>query len=376
MKQLDYKGITVFKSNSFDEIKKRIKEPLPDRFRPEVLKLLKDTNPFLQEYYYAYNEEHFAFFVTYQSKMNILTLGKNTWNMNVTTIGYPCSLSCPGYYTDDLNFLLVVSGIIKGARLILNVPDLAKDKEGKVRKPSDLKMGFGETLPTCMFTCSFQSIEEYMNALRSPYRRRLRLAIKYCKEAGIEKTVETMKTEETIQIVSRDINITDTEAVNTKTANAKVANSKAADDDIYPLYLNTYEKSDYKLEKMEPDFFRLVKADKIIYQKDGKPVGFTLLRMEGTHLDFMLCGMDYSMKTADLYYYMLLNIIEYAIHNHCETIDFGQTSEQTKLKFGAHLEKRYYYAAHTNPFLNLFARYGNALLEYKYDFPDYKVMKQ
>ena len=358
MKQLDYKGITIIKSDSFEEIKNRIKEPLPERFRPEVLKLLKETNPFLQEYYYAYNEEHYAFFVTYQSKMNILTLGKNTWNMKVTTIGYPCSLSCPGYITDDLNFLLYVSGVIKGARLILNVPDLAKDKDGKVRTQGDLKMGFGETLPTCMFSCRFDSIDEYMNALRSPYRRRLRLAMKYCMEAGIEKTEET----------PNEANSKDTKAMD--------LSSKAATEDIYPLYLNTYEKSGYKLERMEADFFRRIEADKIIYRKDGKPVGFTLLRKEGTHLDFMLCGMDYSIKTADLYYYMLFNIIEYAIRNHCKTIDFGQTSEQTKLKFGAYLEKRYYYAAHTNPLLNLFARFGNALLEYKYDFLDYKVMKQ
>lgn len=339
MKETKYEQMTLYESDCFAEILPVIEEELPKQFSFEVLELLKETNPFVQKYYYAKSEEHYAFYTLYQSKMDILTFGKMRWYMKVSTIGYPCSLSCPGYVTDDLRFLLESTKYIKGAKLVLNVIHPIKRVQGPEKNVGiETKMGFGETLPTCMFHCNYHSVEEYLNALRSPYRRRLKLAIKRCVEAGIQK-------------------VYDSEA------------------DIYSLYLNTYEKSGFKLERLEREFFDRVEAEKIVYQKEGKNVGFTLLRKEGTHLDFMLCGMDYSYKTADLYYYMLLNIIGYAIANRCETIDFGQTSEQTKLKLGAYLEKRYFYAAHTNPLLNLVARYGKSLLEYKYDFPDYKVYK-
>lgn len=340
MKQTVYEQMVLYESNQFEELLQVIEEPLPPQFSLEVLNLLKETNPFVQEYYYAKSDEHYAFYTLYRSKMDILTFGKVSWYMKVATIGYPCSLSCPGFVTDDLSFLLESITHIKGAKLVLNVINpIQKDTKGDTQlKGIETHMGFGETLPTCLFDCHYSSVDEYMDSLRSSYRRRLKLAVKRCEAAGIRK-------------------IHDNQA------------------DVYQLYLNTYEKSNYKLERLERDFFQKVKADRIVYQRNGKNVGFTLLRKEGTHLDFMLCGMDYSSKTADLYYYMLLNIIDYAIREHCETIDFGQTSEQTKLKLGAYLEKRYFYASHTNPLLNLVAQFGKDLLEYKYDFPEYKVYK-
>ena len=354
MKHTVYEQMTIYQSDTIEDIITVVEEELPEQFGVEVLKLLKETNPFEQEYYYAKSDEHYAFYTLYRSKMDILTFGKTSWYMKVSTIGYPCSLSCPGYVTDDLSFLLESITHIKGAKLVLNVIEpisYLQSKEadrgsnvnikGNVKgkkKRIESSMGFGETLPTCMFDCNFSTIDEYLDSLRSSYRRRLKLAVKRCEESGIVKTHDNQA-------------------------------------DIYQLYLNTYEKSNYKLERMEREFFERVEAEKIVYQKDGKNIGFTLLRRQGTHLDFMLCGMDYSEKTADLYYYMLLNIIDYAIREHCKTIDFGQTSEQTKLKLGAYLEKRYFYASHTNPLLNLVARYGKDVLAYKYEFPAYKVYK-
>ena len=72
---------------------------------------------------------------------------------------------------------------------------------------------------------------------------------------------------------------------------------------------------------------------------------------------------------------MLLCIVSYAIEHGCSSIDFGQTSEKTKLKFGAQLNKRYFYAHHSNPLLNLFAMVFRHTLEYTYSFPDYHVFK-
>ena len=220
-------------------------------------------------------------------------------------------------------------------------------------------MGFGETLPTCVLDlhANHTSLDGYVNSLRSPYRRRIRLALKRCGE---------------IEILHEEI---------TKEKN------EIPEHDLYPLYLNTYNKSEYKLECLTKAFFDKCEGHRIVFLKEEKPVGFVLLHEDGEKLSFLFCGMDYetfkengnektTLTNADLYFCMLLHIVEYAIERGCKTIDFGQTSELTKMKFGAHLEKRYFYAQHTNPFLNLFAILGKGLLEYKYHFPDFNVFRE
>ncbi len=90
----------------------------------------------------------------------------------------------------------------------------------------------------------------------------------------------------------------------------------------------------------------------------------------------MLCGMDYNYDTTDLYYYMLYKIVEFAVDNECSEINFGQTSEETKLKFGADLKEKYFYAHHSNAVLNCIVKMSKGLLEYKYKFPLYRVFKE
>ena len=334
-------------------------DSLPYPFTEDMLVLLKRSNPFKQTYYYIEDDDRYAFFIVYESRMNILTLGKREWIMKVKTIGFPCSLSNGGYITNDLSFLLNYCKEIRGAKLILNV-----EAEGDMSPSAVIRgMGFGETLPDCVLHLhkAHTSLEAYMGSLRSSYRRRIRLAQRRC---------------EGLKIYYND-----------------------TEHDIYPLYLNTYNRSEYKLECLTREFFDRCKATRIVFaEADGdKPVGFVLLKdvkikdsnnvesgdtekeIRGEEapdrLIFMFCGMDYacSLNNADLYYYMLLHIVEYAIERGIKTIDLGQTSELTKLKFGAVLEKRFFYAHHTNPFLNMVAVLGKDLLEYKYDFPDFNV---
>lgn len=320
-------NIRVLHSASLEELEMRIDFSYP--FTRELLNLLKKENKFEQEYYYLERDGDYAFFVLYRNRMNIFTFGKMKCNYPLKVIGYPCSLSNCGYVTNNEEMLLEYVRTIKGAKLILNV-------SGKITAGDFTE---GETLPTCIWENRFISTKEYLSSLRSSYRRRIHRAIEHSKD--IERK-----------------EITDDSI------------------DIYDLYLNTYHKSNYKLEKLEPGFFRKVDATKIVFLKNKKPIGFVLLKKVEEQLIFMLCGMDYQYDTADLYYYMLYSIIEYAIVHRCRRIDFGQTSEETKMKFGAVLEKRYFYAHHSNKLLNLLIHLGKSLLEYRYHFPDYHVYKE
>lgn len=295
----------------------------------------------------------YAFFTIYLNRMDLLTYGKAQWFMNVQTIGFPCSLSVPGYVTNDPAWMLEYIKTIKGCKLVLNVD----------RKVEARGMAFGETLPTCKLTLrpEHTSLDRYLQSMRSPYRRRINLAIKRCSDITIRRIPRCNTIiDEQIRQVDEDI----------------TCQMQAGCLDIYPLYLQTYEKSEYKLECLEQEFFDRVDGEKLIFLRGGKPVGFVLLKVNGSELIFMFCGMEYVGDcNADLYYYMLLQIVDYAIEHHCKTIDFGQTSEKTKLKFGAVLEKKYFYAHHTNPFLNLVALLGKHILEYTYEFPEFRVFK-
>ena len=63
-------------------------------------------NLFKQEYYYIQKGESYAFFVVYHNRMDILTFGKMSLYYPVKVIGFPCSLSYPGYVTNDEKFML------------------------------------------------------------------------------------------------------------------------------------------------------------------------------------------------------------------------------------------------------------------------------
>lgn len=319
----------VIVSGSFDCICDNMKEPLLYPFDKSLINLLRKENKLKQQYYYIRRGGDFAFFVLYENKMNIFTFGKLRLYLKLKVIGYPCSLSCCGYVTSNEEMLFEFIKKIKGAKLVLNA-----------EKP-DAPKGFtvGETLPTCVLDNRFASAKDYINALRSPYRRRISRAMDFCKNIDVRR----------------------------------IEGDCAS---LYRLYLNTYRKSAYKLEKLEKGFFDGVEAEKLGFFEEGALRGFVLLKKDKDKLIFMLCGMDYSRQTADLYYFMLYNIIVYAVENDCRTIDFGQTSEETKMKFGARLEPRYFYAHHTNGLLNLIARLCRGALEYRYAFPEYRVFKE
>ncbi|MBR5421182.1 MAG: hypothetical protein IK115_08565 [Lachnospiraceae bacterium] len=304
-------------------------------FEEDMFRSVREGNPLPQKYYYLEQGERFAFFSSYENRMDLLTFGRAQWFMKLRSIAFPCSLSSGGYLTNDTEWMLEKICALPGCSLVLNLP-----KAYRIRG-----MACGETLPTCILTLrpEHRDLGGYLASLRSPYRRRIALALRHCEGVDVQDC--------------KDNSI-----------------------DVYPLYRQTFERSEYKLECLERSFFESVEGERLVFLREGRAVGFVLLRRNGEELVFLLCGMDYAeeergCKTADLYYFMLLKIVEYAITHQLKRIDLGQTSEQTKLKFGAVLEKRYFCAHHANPLLNLVAVLGKSILEYRYSFPEYRVFK-
>ncbi|MBR1471668.1 MAG: hypothetical protein IJ600_08515 [Lachnospiraceae bacterium] len=325
-------------------------------FTRRQLLLLRGANPLPQRYHYIEQGKRFAFFTVYDNRMDLLTFGKAHWYMDLQTIAYPCSFSGGGYVTNDVEWMLGCIKRLRGCKLVLNIPEYRKVRG----------MAVGETLPTCRLYLrpEHTSLEAYLRSLRSPYRRRMRLALRRCGGVRMER-------------------------------------QQAGQEDLHPLYLQTFARSAYPLERLERSFFEEAEGERLVFFWQDMTVGFVLLEQMEEELVFLLCGMEYAPKgsgddafreeivagestcaakmpfrNADLYYFMLLQIVDYAICHHCKSIDFGQTSEKTKLKFGAVPEKRYFYAHHSNPFLNLTAILGRHILEYRYAFPEYHVYKK
>ena len=201
-KELD--KLVIYKSSNINDLKKYIKFDYP--YTLDMFKLLKKENKFKQEYYYIKRNKDYAFFSLYENKMNIFTFGKMSLFMKLKVIGYPCSLSNPGYVTNNDEMMFDYIKNIRGAKLVLNVLDNKK------------YYGYtlGETLPTCIFNVKYKNINEYIDSLRSSYRRRIIKAINN----------------------SKDIIVINNNSI-----------------DEYDLYLNTYNKSNYKLEMLERGFF-------------------------------------------------------------------------------------------------------------------------
>ena len=140
---------------------------------------------------------------------------------------------------------------------------------------------------------------------------------------------------------------------------------------MYSLYLNVYEKSEYKLEKLNIDFFRRMPSSIYVFYVQGEPAAFVQLGSNNKELFFILGGIDYTLNHEyDLYINMLLFILKYGIENNYTSIDMGQTAEDAKMKLGCSLAKKYMHIYHPSCIISFFIRLFSKKLSYK--SPDLK----
>ncbi len=142
-------------------------------------------------------------------------------------------------------------------------------------------------------------------------------------------------------------------------------------DEIVRLYLNCYEKSELKFEKLTQDFFvNLAKLMPnncrfVLYYSDNKLIGFNcLLHGNGVLMDKYI-GLDYA-KSLDLNLYSLswLHNISMCIRDGFHTFQSGQAAYETKLRLGATLERAYIVFKHRNRLINPFLKMASCVLAY------------
>ena len=267
----------------------------------KLLSLLEEINPCNQ--CYEITEE--CLIISYDLKLNLFNF-KNILPLRtkVQIIGLPISLSQRGYF-GNLNKTIEIIKKRKGLKIILNA-----DRE--IIKGA-------RTLSTFVFENDFETFDDYLNKLRSSYRRRINKALRYRNSLNIGK----------IQ--------------NDNFSNAH-----------YKLYLSIMTRTDNPLETLPIDFFR--SYDSEIYEftdRDNNVIGFIQLKDFNDKLCFLFGGFNKEdVEKYDIYYNMLLKIIEIAIEKKVKTIEFGQTAEESKLKIGCKEVSKYLYVHHSNYILN------------------------
>ncbi len=141
--------------------------------------------------------------------------------------------------------------------------------------------------------------------------------------------------------------------------------------EIYQLYLNCYEKSELKFEKLNAYFFKnLVEflpnnCRFVLYYFGEKLIGFNcLLHGNGVLMDKYI-GLDYA-KSHELNLYSLswIHNIQMCIRDGFHTFQSGQAAYETKLSLGASLEQTYIVFKHRNRFINPFLKLASRVLAY------------
>jgi Acetyltransferase (GNAT) domain len=149
-----------------------------------------------------------------------------------------------------------------------------------------------------------------------------------------------------------------------------VADVSPVIEELYPLYLQVFERSKLQFEKLTEAYFAELgrrmpdKARFFLWRQNGKMIAFSFCLLDGDTLYGEYIGLDYSIALdIHLYFYVMRDTISWAIANGCKSIVSSGLGYAPKLQMGHVLEPLDLYVRHTSPLVNLAMKYVLPLLE-------------
>jgi len=139
-------------------------------------------------------------------------------------------------------------------------------------------------------------------------------------------------------------------------------------DEIFPLYLQTYHRSDLKFEELTKEYFRLIgqrMPDRVRYflwRQNDRIIAFNLCMIhEGTLYDLGV-GLDYSVALdLHLYFVTWRDVIEWSVQNGIRAYHTGPLNYDPKSHLKLSLAPLDLYARHNwalvNPIFKLAIKY-------------------
>jgi peptidoglycan biosynthesis/recognition FemAB-like protein len=226
-----------------------------------------------------------------------------------------------------------------GARLIVlkEFPDQYREalscfvRGGFTRIPS---------MPYTRLNIAYADFDDYMqSALNSATRRKLR---KKFKAAESGAPIELSVTNDVTPII----------------------------DEIYPLYLQVYDRSKLHFEKLTKQYFcglGTAMPDRVrffVWRRHTKAVALGVCMVQGDTLFAEYLGLDYSVALElHLYHYVFRDLVRWAIANGCAWFQSSGLNYDPKLHLRHRLKPVDLYVRHTSPIVNMFMRAALPLLE-------------
>jgi predicted N-acyltransferase len=253
------------------------------------------------------------------------------------------------------------NGIIKQAKSLNAKLVVLKEFPSRYRNVLDcfVQRGFARvpSMPMTMLDIRYDSFDAYMvKALKSSSRKKLRKNL--AATAGVSD-IRMSVTEDAASFV----------------------------DEIYPLYLQVYERSRMKFEKLTKDFFRQIGQrmnDKVrffAWRRGNVLVAFSLCMVQGDSLYAEYVGFDYAVALdLHLYHYVVRDMISWAISKGYKWFRSSGLSYDPKLHMRHRLDPIDLYVRHTSAPANALFRLALPwIVPVRYDatlklFADYREL--
>lgn len=130
-------------------------------------------------------------------------------------------------------------------------------------------------------------------------------------------------------------------------------------DEIYPLYLQVYERSKLRFEKLTRDYFRLLSArmkDKVrflLWHRGNRLAAFGMFMVQEDQLFSEYLGFDYAVALdLHLYHYVIRDMTTWAIARGFKWIRSSGLNYDPKLRYGHRLDPLDLYVRHVSPMVN------------------------
>ena len=253
------------------------------------------------------------------------------------------------------------NSIVKQARSLNAQLIVLKEFPSRYRKVLHcfVQCGFARapSMPMTMLDIEYDSFDAYTKkALRSSSRRKLR-----------------KKLEATAGISDIRMSVTD--------------DATGFVDEIYPLYLQVFERSRMQFEKLTKDFLRQIgqrMGDKVrffAWRRGSNLVAFSLCMVQGDSLYAEYVGFDYSVALdLHLYHYVVRDMISWGISKGYKWFRSSGLNYDPKLHMRHRLDPIDLYVRHTSALANAIFRLALPwILPVRYDatlklFPNYREL--
>jgi len=127
-------------------------------------------------------------------------------------------------------------------------------------------------------------------------------------------------------------------------------------DELYPLYLQVYERSHLHFEKLTKAYLAAIgqtmpdRARFFIWRQHGRIIAFSLCLIQGDELWDEYIGLDYSIALdLHLYFHTFRDTVQWAIEHGLHWYCSSALNYEPKARFGSELIPLDLYVSHTSP---------------------------